>query len=202
MKKPKWEKLDLQLQQFSSLLRAELKLDVDQSNRLATTISQDLDNLSDETRNALRDSSLVPIKDRLDELVAFQGWTEAAASLDHPSIVRAHVITQNYVCFVYLGESCFSILKKNLPSGSSTRKACQFLTDNPVRAFRNAIAHANWKYKEDYSGIEFWARKGSDANEPLVKLEVDQVTLNFWQALSRTVAYVTFTKLSEATAGQ
>jgi hypothetical protein len=122
---------------------------------------------------------------------------DASLQVNNPNIVRARVVTQNYICFVYLGESCFNILKKNLPGGSPTRKACQFLTDNPIRAFRNAIAHANWKYKEDYSGIEFWARKGSESNEPMVKREVSQTTLNFWQALARTIAYVTFTCLAE-----
>jgi hypothetical protein len=194
---PDWKQLDVQIQQFSSFLRDELKLDATQSNRFATAVSQDLENLPSDLREALKNSSVVPIKDRLDELVAFQGWMDASLKVSHPSVARARVLTQNYICFVYLGDSCFSILKKNLPSGSPTRKACQFLTDNPIRAFRNAVAHANWKYKADYSGIEFWARKGSDANEPMVKWEVNQTALNFWQALSRTVAYVAFTSLLE-----
>jgi hypothetical protein len=195
--KPDWKYLDVQIQHYSSFLRDELKLDAAQSNRFATTISQDLESLSADAKAALKNSSIIPAKDRLDELVAFQGWMDTSLQVKHPSVARARVITQNYICFVYLGESCFSILKKNLPSGSVTRKACQFLTDNPIRAFRNAIAHANWKYKADYSGIEFWARKGSDVTEPMVKWEVNQTTLSFWQALSRTVAYVTFTGLLE-----
>jgi hypothetical protein len=148
-------------------------------------------------KEILKISSVIPIKNRLDELIAFQGWMDASLKVNNPNITRARVITQNYICFVYLGESCFSILKKNLPGGSPTRKACQFLTDNPIRAFRNAIAHANWKYIADYSGIEFWARKGSGTSEPMVKWEVNQTALDFWQALSRTVAYVTFTTLLE-----
>jgi hypothetical protein len=197
MSKPDWKHLDVQIQKFSSFLRDELKLDAEQSNRFATAVSQDLENLKPELKKALKSSSVIPIKDRLDELIAFQGWMDASLKVNNPGVTRARVITQNYICFVYLGESCFSILKKNLPSGSPTRKACQFLTDNPIRAFRNAIAHANWKYKADYSGIEFWARKGSDANESMVKWEVNQTALGFWQALSRTVAYVTFTSLLE-----
>jgi hypothetical protein len=197
MSKPDWKQLDVQIQKFSSFLQDELKLDTDQSNRFATTVSQDLENLSPELKEALKCSSVIPIKDRFDELIAFQGWMDTSLKVNTPSITRARVITQNYICFVYLGESCFSILKKNLPSGSPTRKACQFLTDNPIRAFRNAIAHANRKYKADYSGIEFWARKGSDASGPMVKWEVNQTALGFWQALSRTLAYVTFTSLLE-----
>jgi hypothetical protein len=63
---------------------------------------------------------------------------------------------------------------------SETKKCCKYLTINPIRAFRNAIAHANWNYKIDYSGLEFWARKGSDPNEPLSHFDVFMDELDFW----------------------
>jgi len=66
-----------------------------------------------------------------------------------------------------------------------------------IRAFRNAIAHANWKYKGDFSGIIFWARKGNQKNESLTKWEVNQEDLNFWQALSRCTGYVVLTELRD-----
>jgi hypothetical protein len=69
--------------------------------------------------------------------------------------------------------------------------------DNPIRAFRNAIAHGNWKYLSDFSGIEFWSQKGSDINEPYVKFEVLQEDLNFWQALARCTAYSSYLALEE-----
>ena len=68
-------------------------------------------------------------------------------------------------------------------------------SDNPVRAFRNAIAHANWKYLSDYSGLEYWARKSSDPSEPLSRFEVSQSDLSFWQALARCTAYANFLSL-------
>jgi hypothetical protein len=79
-----------------------------------------------------------------------------------------------------------------------TRKCCRFLTDNPIRAFRNALAHANWRYNEDFSGLRFWARKGSDPSEALREFEVSQLELGFWQALARCVAYVAFTHATNA----
>jgi hypothetical protein len=67
MSKPDWKHLDVQIQKFSSFLRDELKLDAEQSNRFATAVSQDLENLSPELKEALKSSSVIPIKDRLDE---------------------------------------------------------------------------------------------------------------------------------------
>jgi hypothetical protein len=83
-------------------------------------------------------------------------------SKPHPAVVRAQAVTEIYICFVYLGEACFGVLRKELPSVSVTRKCCKFLSENPVRALRNAIAHSNWQYLPDFSGLEFWAKKGSD----------------------------------------
>ncbi len=150
--------------------------------------------MSAEALDEIRQKDLVGIPTRLEELNAFQAFMDQVSGNQlNPAFVRAQVITQNYVCFVYLGESCFKVLQKHTPSGSTTRKCCRFLTDNPVRAFRNAIAHANWRYNEDFTGLNFWARKGSDTNEPVVSFQVSQLELGFWQALARCVSYVAFT---------
>ncbi|MDA8351432.1 MAG: hypothetical protein M0038_22030, partial [Pseudomonadota bacterium] len=79
---------------------------------------------------------------------------------------------------------------------SVTRKCARFLTNNPVRAFRNAVAHGNWRYRDDFTGLVFWARKGSDPSEDLHQFEVGQHELNFWQALSRGVAYSAYLHLA------
>ena len=113
----------------------------------------------------------------------------------HPSVVRAQVVYQNYLCFVYLGESCFTVLKRIAPTGSVTKKCCKFLTSNPVRAFRNSIAHANWKYSDDFTSIDFMARKGSEGDEPMVEWNVANEQLEFWQALARCVGYVAYTEI-------
>jgi 5-methylcytosine-specific restriction endonuclease McrA len=96
---------------------------------------------------------------------------------------------------VYLPESCFKALAKVCPSGSAAKKCAQYLSNNPVRAYRNAIAHSNWTYRKDFQAIVYWAKKGSEENEPLVRFEVEQDDLAFWQALSRCVAYAAFSNL-------
>jgi hypothetical protein len=43
----------------------------------------------------------------------------------------------------------------------------------------------------------FWARKGDDPEEALTRFEVPQEDLNFWQALSRAVAYTAYSSLED-----
>jgi hypothetical protein len=185
--------LDRQMQAWSTRLRDDLKIGPPESNQLATTIAKEVASLSEEAKQRVREASQVPLAARIEELIGFQGFMDHVRELSSlPVVVRAQVVYQNYICFVYLGESCFNVLKKELPSGSTAKKCCRFLTDNPVRAFRNAVAHANWRYLPDFSGLEFWARKGAEPNEPMARFEVSQNDLDFWQALARATAYVAF----------
>lgn len=113
------------------------------------------------------------------------------------AVARAQVITQNYVCFVYLREPLFKVLKETMPPQSVTNCCAEFLTENPVRAFRNALAHANWRYLSDPSGLEFWAWTGRGRAKVTTRFEVRQDELGFWQALARAVAYVAYTEITE-----
>jgi hypothetical protein len=72
-----------------------------------------------------------------------------------PPLTRAQVAYQLYVVFVYLGDSCFNQLRKRAVSGSVLKKCCKYLTDGPVRGLRNAVAHSNWRYADDFTGIVF-----------------------------------------------
>lgn len=76
-----------------------------------------------------------------------------------------------------------------------TKRCFKFLTDNPIRAFRNAVAHANWTYRDDFGALVFWARKDGSSDEERTKFEVTQDELQFWQALSKCVAYAAYTNL-------
>jgi hypothetical protein len=191
-----WKHLDTQMQFFLARLTSEVKLTPEMAEKLATTIASDVRFLSLEQKAAIKAASPVPLADRLDELQAFQGWMDQARTIrNNPYVTRAQVLSQNYICFVYLPESCFRILAKACPSGSAAKKCAQFLNNNPVRAFRNAVAHANWTYRTDFKAIVYWARKGSDPNEPLERFEVEQDDLSFWQALSRCVAYAAYSNL-------
>ncbi len=185
------------MRSYASRLRDDLGIPFEASNHLATVVESDLHILPRDRRGNILLASPVGCRARRDELIAFQRWSDFAEGINrHPEITRAQVIVQNYICFVYLPESLFKTLRQELPGSSATGKCCKFLTDNPVRAFRNALAHGNWKYNKDFTGIVYWARKGGNPEEPLTKFEVLQVDLNFWQALSRCIAYVTYTELT------
>lgn len=112
------EYLNEQMRRWSSRLRDDLMILPPASNRLASAISVEVAGLSAEAKQRIRDTSLIPLETRIEELQAFQGWMELVRQSDLlPVVVRAQVITQNYICFVYLGEACFKVLSKELPSG-------------------------------------------------------------------------------------
>lgn len=183
---------------FAPFLRDQFGITPPESNHLASTIADEIRSLPPETLRAIVAEDSVGPEARLCEIQGFQMFMDIVGSTKaHPAVVRAQVITQNYICFVYLGEACFRLLRRAAPDGSVTKRCCRLLTDNPVRAFRNALAHANWTYRADFSGLVFWARKGSDPNEALTRFEVGHNDLNFWQALSRCVAYVTYTLIAD-----
>ncbi len=191
-----WQNLDQQMARWSARLVLELKITEVESQKLATNIASEVRFLPKDAKDSIAAASPVPLADRLQELQAFQGWMDTAHRLPKsPFIVRAQVITQNYICFVYLPEACFRILSKVAPIGSVTRRCSQYLSDNPVRAFRNSIAHANWTYRDDFGAVVYWARKGSDPTEPMHRFEVEQEELSYWQELSRCVAYAAFSNL-------
>ncbi len=189
--------LDQQLRQWSSRLRDDLQVSPKASNELATTVHQEVRALPREARERVATTERVSVAARIEELQGFQMWMDLAPSLRSPAAVRAQVITQNYICFVYLSESCFKTLAKEVDSNTATRRVCRFLCDNPVRAFRNAIAHGNWNYGPGFDRIVYWARKGADPSEDLHRFEVEQSELNFWQALARSVGYAGFLALAE-----
>lgn len=191
-----WTRLDEQMVAWSARLVSEVKISESDSLKLGTKIASDVRFLPPAAKAEIAAASPISVRERLHELHAFQGWMDTVAnSKVSPFIIRAQVITQNYICFVYLPESCFRVLAKSLPSGSVAKQCAKFLNNDRVRAFRNAIAHANWTYRSDYSGITYWARKGADPDVPLSKFEVLQQELAFWQALSRCVAYAAFSNL-------
>jgi hypothetical protein len=191
-----WQYLDEQMLPFIERLTKEIKLTLEVAEKLATNIAANVRFLTPDLKEEIRVATPVPLTDRLAELQAFQGWMEKANTIrNNPFISRAQVISQSYICFVYLPESCFRVLAKVCPTDSAAKKCAKFLCDNPIRAYRNAIAHANWTYRADFGAIIYWARKGSDPNEPIEKFEVEQNELAFWQALSRCVAYSAFSNL-------
>jgi hypothetical protein len=187
--------LDRQLAQYSRKLTTEVRLKEGEAFKVATLVASEVRLLDNSSKLQVLKASPVLLTSRLAELKAFQRWSEMSSRIHDPAIVRAQVIVQNYVCFVYLGEACFRALVKVGQPDSVIRRCCKYLTDNPIRAFRNAIAHANWAYADDFDALIYWARKGADQHEPLSRFEVTQSELDFWQTLSRGVAYAAYTEL-------
>lgn len=192
------KQLDQQIAIWKDKLTRDAKIPIEYSECLASTIKSEIKNLSHDEKIKLTTSNPIDLKTRIEELQAFQSMMDTFNKMTlRPEIVRAQIIAQNYICFVYLKDTLFESLKKIMPSDSVTKKCCKYLLNNPVRAFRNSIAHGNWKYKNDFSGIEFWAYKGEPKDSPMDKWEVHKTDLSFWQALSRLIAYVSFLTLDE-----
>lgn len=131
-----WTVIDNQMRVYSPFLRDDLGVSPPESNTLASAISTEIKALPINIIRDLTANDTVQFSDRLDELAGFQSFMDLASeNPNHPGLVRAQVITQNYISFVYLGEACFMKLRKHTPSGSVTKRCCIFLTDNPIGRF-------------------------------------------------------------------
>ena len=87
----------------------DCKIAEDDSRKLATNIASEIRFLPKNVKDDIVAASPVPLVDRLQELHAFQGWMDTVhRSSQAPYIIRAQVITQNYICFLYLPEIVFS----------------------------------------------------------------------------------------------
>jgi hypothetical protein len=111
-------------------------------------------------------------------------------------LTRAQVAYQLYTVFVYLGDSCFTRLRKLAPSGSVLKRCCKYLTDDHVRGLRNAVAHANWRYSDDFSGIDYSYFR-DEQKTVTVSYTVKQLELAFWDKLARVTAYASFQTIHE-----
>lgn len=189
--------LDEQLFCFKERLCHEVGLTPTESHKVATLVATDIRFLPIDVKTKIRDASLVPISARLDELTAFQTWSDFSTSAkQRPDIIRAAIIVQNYICFVYLKDACFEVLKKYCPKKSVAARTASFLTCRTIRDFRNAFSHANWCYNATFSGLKCWVLKDArNPSGPMRYFEASQSDIDFWQALSRCVAYSTYEQL-------
>src|SRR5713101_3556353 len=98
-----WTRLDEQMAVWSDKIVSEIKILEDDSRKLATKIASDVRFLSPDVKAEIAAASPVALRDRLQELRAFQTWMDMVANSNtSPFVVRAQVLTQNYICFVYL----------------------------------------------------------------------------------------------------
>ena len=166
-----------------------------QCRSFGTVLGQELRDLSRETLiQALREDK-VPIDKRFEETWGYKLYSSFCKGFKPipPQIERARFIMQSYICFVYFPESLFGAVRKISKPGTVLRKVTNYLTNNPVRSFRNAVAHANWHYNDDHTHIFYYARKGSGSSpcstcgqstlaDGLERFTVGQEQMNFWQA--------------------
>jgi len=197
------DNLDIQLYHYKDKLKEDVGVETKHLGSICTTIYDELRQLSIEKLLEIEIASPVSLKLRVEELTAFNMMMDRVNSQlnKYPEIIRSQVIVQNYIAFVYLKDNCFGVTKKVMPTGTLTRRICKFLLDNPVRAFRNAIAHGNWQYANDFSGIKYYAHKGETKPnfEPqeMSEFTVGNSELGFWQALSRATAYTIYSHIIE-----
>lgn len=188
---------DRKMREWKDRLQAEVGLTEEASENLSTTIYREVLNSNP---TDILPPDVISYADRLNEVALFMNWSAESRLFEpNPLWDHAKLVLSYYVCFVYLGETCFIRLRKLLRS-TATGRCCNYLTENPVRAFRNAIAHGNWQIGNGV--IHFWARKGNDPNEYLFKFEVPDQDIQFWFFLSLCVGKSAFAALTERSKGE
>jgi len=164
--------------------------------RIASQIYDEVRALDEMSVNRLRVAVVIPPERYREELWAFQQWVEHARCHAHnPAVVRAQVMTELYVAFVWLRDSLLKPTKEVMPAGSTFEAIETFLRGGNRRLLRNAVAHGRWTYLPDFSGIEYWAEPMR--GRPLARYMVRQEELGAWQLLSRGPAIAVLLALTD-----
>ncbi|MDA8069533.1 MAG: hypothetical protein M0T77_13145 [Actinomycetota bacterium] len=163
---------------------------------LATTVHAEVAALGDAVHNQLRLQLLIPPERYIDELTAFQAWMEVArANATNPVIVRAQVMTEIYVAFVWLRDSLMKPVAARAPEDSVVRSVHRFLSTGRRRLLRNAIAHGHWCYLSDSKGLEYWAEPSRAERHQ--RFAISQADLDAWQLLARGTAIATLLAVAD-----
>lgn len=183
--------LDLQLAYYRRNLIEEVGISSEICENIGTKIEEELQNLTEIQIEDIISHSPISLNNRYEELVAFQRMMDYVQinQISEPGLVRSQVITQNYICFVYLKDSYFKALQNETESKTITHRCSKFLTSARIRKFRNSIAHGNWNYKSDFNGLEYWDYIRGRRENGYEKFIVSSKELAFWQTLSRVLAY-------------
>lgn len=167
--------------QIGPMLRdAGIDVPINARSQLGSSVYAEVAALGEVEHNRLRRMMAVSPEAYLDEMGAFQRWSDIAHDLRaDPVIVRAHVMTQLYVAFVWLRDSLLGPAADAVPSHSVTRCVIEFFRTGERRRLRNAVAHGRWRYMADFAGLDCW-----DGTPP-THFEVSAEQLDAWQAISR-----------------
>lgn len=150
---------------------------------LATTIHEEIAGLEETVTNQLQLSVLIPPDRYVEEITAFQAWMDIAyANAGNPAIVRAQVMTELYVAFVWLRDSLMKPIAAAASDQSAFAVVERFISSGLRRTLRNAVAHGRWCYLPDFSGLECWAEPTQ--GQPHERFEISQTDLDAWQLLS------------------
>lgn len=163
---------------------------------LATTVHNEVVALGETVHNQIRISLLIPPERYVEELTAFQAWMDVArANAANPAIIRAQVMTELYVAFVWLRDSLMKPVAACAPEDSVVGIVHRFLSTDRRRLLRNAIAHGRWCYLPDFTGLECWAEPSR--GERHQRFEIAQTELDAWQLLARGTAIATLLALTD-----
>jgi hypothetical protein len=156
-------------------------------DHLATTVYGEIAGIDEAAAKQLRASMLLPPERYIEELTAFQSWMDLAhAGAANPVVVRAQVMTELYVSFVWLRDSFMKPVAAVVPELAAFPAIERFLSGGRRRRLRNAIAHGRWCYLSDFSGLECWAEPSR--GRPHQRFEISHTDLDAWQLLSRGTA--------------
>lgn len=154
---------------------------------LATTIYGEVAALDEAATNQLRVELVIPPERYVEELTASQAWMDIAhANPSNAVLVRAQVMTELYVAFVWLRDSVMRPAAQAVSEQAVLVAVEAFLSSGPRRMLRNAVAHGRWCYLPGFTGLECWAEPSR--GQPHQRFELSQTDLGAWQLLSRGTA--------------
>ena len=126
--------------------------------RVATLVHAEVAALPEVRMNQIRQQILIPPERYVEEMTAFQAWTSLSDALGRdPVVVRARVMTELYVSFVWLRDALMAPVAGATPANGTVAVVERFLKSGRRRLLRNAIAHGRWCYLAQFDGLEIWA---------------------------------------------
>jgi hypothetical protein len=186
--------IDQRLFKWADRIVKEINIPHDAAKRIASTIEKEFDTAKTEFLQDIKNLGPITPKRRLYILEGQIFWKQFV----RPKILHAPeppqgiisktwwedshkyalLMSSLYMNYIYVGDGFFEFLKKHAPSGSVTKKVAQYIRENPLRALRNALSHANWYLTTN--GIKYFARKGSDPNEPMAEFHASPQDMEFY----------------------
>lgn len=171
---------------------SKLNIDKKYHSKIATYIDEELSKLDKSDIYKIKEFSPVDLNERIQELGRFDELVHKV--LNNKDKISGNEMTcfityRSYMLFVYIKDNCFEKTKAITHNGTITKKICTYLTENPVRAYRNAIAHGNFFYSPKDQEIIYYNR--NPANQ-ITEYKLKMKEWNFWQELARGTAYTIY----------